>query len=151
MAKGWVCWCCWVGGVKIGFAALCRACEKWAAGVPIAGEGWVKGKGASRSMCSMPGLSVRKRWRAVWRGLLFSESELPPWVAGGMSSSMFSSSALSPSFAFSISDVSLSDSGSSTPEKSAQTQPRGLSRRISPHSWRSFMPLPARNMMRVGV
>lgn len=42
-------------------------------------------------------------------------------------------------------------SGSSTLLKSAQIQPRGFSSRISPHSWRSFMPLPARKIMRVGV
>lgn len=46
---------------------------------------------------------------------------------------------------------SLSSDASPTPLKSAQTHPRGDSRRISPHSWRSFIPEPARNMMRVGV
>ena len=50
------------------------------------------------------------------------------------------------------SSPSVSESEASpTPEKSAQTQPRGDSRRISPHSCRSFMPEPARKMMRVGV
>ena len=56
-----------------------------------------------------------------------------------------SSSSLSSSSYESESDAS------PTPEKSAQTQPRGDSRRISPHSCRSFMPEPARKMMRVGV
>lgn len=53
----------------------------------------------------------------------------------------------------SLSSSSADESSEASPTllKSAHIQPRGDSKRISPHSWRSFMPEPARKMMRVGV
>lgn len=72
-----------------------------------------------------------------------------PWIPRSSLSELGSSSLESEPESESL--LSSEEDTSPTPLKSAQTQPRGCSSRISPHSTRSLLPLPARKMILVGV
>ena len=91
------------------------------------------------------------RWRCGGRGMFSLSLERCSEVRRFRGRCSEAMCVLKVSSSLSGSDMDESESASPTLEKSAHCQPRGDSRRISPHSWRSFIPDPARKMIRVGV
>lgn len=91
------------------------------------------------------------RWRCGGSGMFSLSLERCPEARRFRGRCKSAMCVLKASSSLSGSDIEEFESASPTLEKSAHCQPRGDSRRISPHSWRSFMPDPARKMIRVGV